>query len=73
MSSYESYTFRLFKKTPSFFDGFFSVIDMSPTVNRYKVNKEGKEADLKSLQADWFAVGEDLKSVIDAHGTGQSK
>lgn len=57
-------TFRLFKREPSFADGFASIVDMTPSTERYNQDDTPKEADVNSLKADWQAVGDDLREVI---------
>ncbi len=59
-----SYTFRLFKKEPSFIDGFSSLVDISPNILRYNQDNTEKEADTNSLRADWYAIGGDLWSAV---------
>lgn len=62
---YNSDTFRLFKKTPSFIDGVSSLMDLSDNKDRYNINSTEKEADFKSIQADWLAIGNDMQKAID--------
>ncbi len=59
-----SYTFRLFKNEPSFTDGISSLIDRSPNILRYNQDVTEKEADINSLRADWYAIGNDLWNGI---------
>jgi len=67
-----NYTLRLFKNRQSFLGGVASLIDMSPNANKYNNDKTEKEADTKSLQADWSAVGEDMKNAIGEYATAES-
>lgn len=58
-------TFRLFKKLPSFLDGVSAMLDFAPSRSRYNYDSNENQADINSLRADWFAIGKDLKEVID--------
>ncbi len=62
-----SHTFRLFKKEPSVIDGFVSLLDMTPNSSRYNQDETEKEADTNSLNADWYAIGDDLRNVISKY------
>jgi len=62
---FSGYTFRLFKREPSFFEGVIAMLDFSGDL--YNYDKSEKEADLNSLHADWLAVGKDLRNVIDEY------
>ena len=62
-----SYTFRLFQKHPSFFDGVASLVDMSKNASRYHHNMSGQEADREALRADWYAIGADLWRAVRQH------
>ena len=57
-------TFRLFKSEPSFSDGISSLIDMSPNLSRYNKDETENEADVNSLRADWYAIGNDMWEAI---------
>ena len=57
-------TFRLFKIEPSFIDGVSSLVDMSPNLSRYNKDETENEADVNSLRADWYAVGNDMWNAI---------
>ena len=63
--SENSPTFRLFKKMPTFLNGFASSMDFfSDNEKIYKVDKTEKEADWNSIHADWLAVGNDINKAI---------
>jgi hypothetical protein len=62
-------TFRLFKREPSFIDGVASLVDHSPNLERYRQDRTPQEADVNSLRADWFAIGNDLHEAINAYAT----
>ncbi len=62
-----SLTFRLFKKEPSFMDGVSAMVDMTPNSFRYNASSTEEEADRTSLQADWTAIGSDLKVATDKY------
>ena len=68
-----SYTFRLFKKEPSFTDGFASLIDMTPNVDRYHQDITPEEADTNALQSDWKSIGNDLYKTIKKYESKQPK
>lgn len=68
----ESQTFRLFKRMPSFIDGVASLIDFSPNRFRYNYDIAPNEADINSLRADWFAIGDDLRKTIEKYEREQS-
>jgi hypothetical protein len=57
---------RLFAE-PSFLEGMARLFDTANSLDIYNTDEE-KEADLKALAADWRAVGDDLKTVIDQYG-----
>ena len=63
--SYQSYTFRLFKEKRSLIDGAASLFSFGNSEGRYNFDKTEKEADSKSLCADWLAIGEDMKDAIE--------
>jgi hypothetical protein len=60
-------SFRLFDH-PSFWGGFASLLDFRPNIAKYHTDKSEREADLKSLAADWTAVGADLKTALVSYG-----
>jgi hypothetical protein len=60
----QSYTFRLFKRMPSFLGGFAALIDLSPSEKKYNYDATVDEADLSALQSDWCAIGDDLYRAI---------
>ena len=68
-----THTFRLFKKKLSFTDGIASILDFSGVHERYNIDASEKEADLKSIQADWLAIGKDMKKAIDIYAAAQSE
>jgi len=65
-----SFTFRLFKKEPSLTDGLASLVDMSPNIARYHQDETGNEADINSLRADWYAIGDDLWKAVKNYERG---
>ena len=68
MDSYsKSGTFRLFRKMPSFWDGFAAMVDMTPNMARYQQDDSAQEADAKSLKSDWQAVGNDLRETLQRY------
>jgi hypothetical protein len=60
----KSHSFRLFKQMPSFWGGFASLINFSPSEKKYNYNPTPNGADIDSLRNDWRAVGEDLWQAI---------
>jgi len=60
-------TFRLFRKMPSFLGGLASLIDLSPNKSRYNYDISADKADMNSLRADWFAIGNDLRKAIEKY------
>jgi len=60
----ESYTFRLFKQMPSFWGGFASLVNLSPSEKKYNYDATADDADINALRADWCAVGDDLRNAI---------
>ncbi len=59
--------YRLFAE-PSFLEGISSVLDIHGELHKtYNTSKTGHEADKNSLQNDWRAVGDDLKSSISKY------
>ncbi len=53
--------------------GIAAVIDNSQIQSRYNIDKTEKEADIKSLYADWLAIGEDMQKAIDTYASTESK
>jgi hypothetical protein len=62
-----SYTFRLFKRLPSFWNGFASLINFSSNKNNYRYDATPDEADINALRADWHAIGGDLRHAIKTY------
>ena len=65
----KKHSFILFKKTPSFVDGAASIIDHSSLYARYDISNTEKEADFKSLLADWLAVGSDMTDALQIYAS----
>ncbi len=64
-----SYTFRLFRKTPSLINGISSSLDFfGDDSTHYKINKTEKEADFDSIYSDWQAVGNDMREALKEYG-----
>ena len=68
-----THSFRLFKTRPSFLDGMASMMDFSEVQERYNIDATEKEADIKSLQADWLAIGKDMRKAIEIYATTEPK
>lgn len=68
-----THSFRLFRARPSFIDGMASIMDFSEIQERYNIDATEKEADLKSLQADWLAIGKDMRKAIEIYAATESK
>lgn len=51
--------------TPSFFDGFVRVLDLTGSLNIYNTSPTEAEADIKALRSDWEAIGNDLGAAIE--------
>ena len=63
-----SQTFRLIKESPSFLGGLSASIDISGKIeDHYRTDKTEEIADTKSLEADWKAVGSDMRFAFDEH------
>jgi hypothetical protein len=60
----QSYTFRLFRQLPSFWNGFASLINFGSSEKKYQYDSTPDEADMNALRADWHAIGGDLKKAI---------
>ena len=60
----QSYTFRLFRQLPSFWNGFASLINFGSSERKYCYDSTPDEADINALRADWYAIGGDLRSAI---------
>jgi hypothetical protein len=43
---------------PSFLEGFARILDLGGTLNTYRYDKNGNEADVNALCSDWSAVGD---------------
>ncbi len=63
---------RLFKKRPSFIEGIATIIDLSAIEDKYNSDQTAKEADFKSLQADWSVIGGDMKRAIKIYESAGS-
>ncbi|MBI1289188.1 MAG: hypothetical protein GC178_16600 [Flavobacteriales bacterium] len=62
--NYDSQSFRLFKGKPSFTEGFGSLLRGSSD-GLYNVSETPEEADRESLQADWEAIGTDMRHALN--------
>lgn len=60
----QPYSFRLFKRMPSFLSGFAALLDFSPSEKKYHYDRTPSEADINSLRNDWYAIGGDLRRTI---------
>lgn len=58
-------TYMLFAR-PSFIEGVSRIFDLGGTLSEYNSSPSGKEADFNALQSDWYAVGDDIRTAIDA-------
>ncbi len=63
---------RLFA-TPSFFEGMARVVDLGATMQIYNDSKSEKEADIKALNNDWRAVGQDIHFAIEHYEQASAK
>lgn len=52
--------------TPSFFEGVGRLVDFGSTLNNYNFSKSGRIADCKALKSDWYAIGNDMREVIES-------
>lgn len=59
-----SNTFRLFKKIPSFTEGFSSMIERKNFLSVYNIDNEDENVDSKAIHSDWLAVGEDINTAM---------
>lgn len=60
-----SYTFRLFKKTPSFVGGVAALVDIfGKEEKNYILSRTEEEADLNAIYSDWKAVGSDMSKTV---------
>ena len=62
--SFNSTTFRLFKNKPSFVGGVASLLDLSSPTTKFTMSNTEVEADCQSIQADWLAIGGDMRVAI---------
>lgn len=61
-------TFRLFNECPTFLTGFTSVFDLyQPLEDKYKTDSTEQHADSNSLESDWLAVGNDMRSALSKY------
>jgi hypothetical protein len=51
---------------PSFLSGFARILDFGGQFDSYNVSRDGDEADVRALFADWMAVGEDITRAGEA-------
>jgi hypothetical protein len=65
---YKSPTFRLLKRRNTFANGIAAIMDLSSSRKNYNYDMAGPAADLKSIQADWLAVGQDIQKAIEGYG-----
>lgn len=59
-----SYSSILFAH-PSLLSGAARTFDLGGTFNGFNISRDGDAADAAALQADWRAVGEDMKAAAD--------
>ncbi len=61
----------LFAK-PTFIGGMARLLDLGSTLNVYNDSPSEKIADMKAIESDWMAVGNDMRFAIkrfkDEHG-----
>lgn len=69
----QPYSFRLFKRMPSFLSGFAALLDFSPNGKKYNYDATPSEADINSLRDDWYAIGADLRSTIKTYERERAK
>jgi hypothetical protein len=67
-SVYDSQTFRLLKRRPTFVGGVASLLDISASRAKYNYDKSESAADVKSLRADWLAIGQDIQDAMNGYG-----
>lgn len=56
---------RILFPRPSFLEGIGRIFDFAGALNVYNQSRTPAEADLKAMNADWAAVGEDLWAAVE--------
>jgi hypothetical protein len=49
---------------PTFLEGLARILDLGGTLEEYNVSSSPSDADTRALQADWLAIGDDLKQAV---------
>lgn len=50
---------------PSFFEGMARLLDFGNTLSEVNYSTSPKQADAAALAADWYAVGDDIRTVME--------
>lgn len=50
---------------PSFMEGVARVVDFGSTLNQYNDSPTEEQADLRALQSDWEAIGNDMRKIFE--------
>ena len=67
------HTFRLFKRMPSFKEGFSSMVERNNFFSAYNINDDTETADSTAIHSDWLAVGEDINTAMKIYDKKQKK
>lgn len=57
---------------PSLLEGVARLFDISGALNEYNFAVSGEDADFLAIRSGWYAIGRDMRVVIDRLG-GQAK
>lgn len=49
----------------SFIEGVGRIVDFGLNLNKYNFSESGEEADYRALKSDWYAVGDDIRKVLN--------
>lgn len=58
----------LLSAKPSFLEGVARTLDLAGTLVVYNYSPSTGAADYYAMQADWFAVGDDLRAAMKEYG-----
>jgi hypothetical protein len=67
VSCYSTYLFA----TPSFWEGVGRLADFGDTLTEYNDSPTPEAADAIAMYLDWFAIGDDLRGVVEKHEVAQ--
>lgn len=60
----EIWPYNKYWKINSYILGISRILDLGKTLQSYKINYRGEEADAYAIYSDWCEIGDDIRKVI---------